>query len=179
MRTGRQDCADCEQKMLGAGHPGDALRDPTVSGHLAACAGCRELFESLQEIKPLLDRYRVPEPTEELLDAVVSGTLQAHHAPRPTPERAPIHAGMFRVFLAGLVSLPLVIMINTLIGWALYELAASLFPRAIALYCIGLFVVWASLAVSCGYASLPFLGALVISRPVDSRRALRPEIESP
>jgi len=164
--------------MLGADRPGDALRDPAVSGHLAACKDCRAFFESLQAVKPLLDRYRVPDPTVERMETVVSGTLQAY-APRPAPERVPIPTGMFRVVLAGLVALPLVILINTLTGWALYELAVSLLPRSLALYCVGLFVVWASLAVSFGYATLPFLGALVISHRVDFRQDLRPASESP
>jgi hypothetical protein len=72
---------------------------------------------------------------------------------------------LFRIFLAGLVSLPLVILINALMGWGLYELTTSFLPRTIALYCVGLFVAWASLAMSFGYASLPFLGALVRSAP--------------
>ena len=33
--------------------------------------------------------------------------------------------------------------------------------RTIALYCVGLFVVWASMAMSLGYASLPLLDTIV------------------
>lgn len=157
---GRPDCSACEQRILGAADPGDAPRDPSVSDHLAACTECRELFDSLGAVKPVLDRYRVREPTEDVIEAVLRRALQVHSA-KPTPERAPLHAGVFRVVLAGLVSLPLVILINALMGWALYEAAASLLPRTIALYCVGLFVVWASMAVSLGYASLPLLDALV------------------
>jgi hypothetical protein len=131
-----------------------------VAGHLAACTVCREFFESLGDVKPVLDRYRVREPTEELIETVFHRALQVHSA-RPIPEKTPIHAGMFRILLAGLVSLPLVIMINGLMGWALYEVAVTLLPRTIALYCVGMFVVWASLAVSLGYASLPLLDAFV------------------
>ena len=157
---GRMDCSACEQRILGATHPGDALRDPSVSDHLAACTGCREFCDSLGAIKPVLDRYRVRAPAEEVIEAVLRRAPRVHSA-RPTPERAPSHAGMFRVVLAGLVSLPLVILINALMGWALYEVANSLLPRTIALYCVGLFVVWASMAVSLGYASLPLLDAMV------------------
>jgi predicted anti-sigma-YlaC factor YlaD len=157
---GRLDCSACEQRILGAVDPEDALRDPSVAGHLAACTECRELFDSLGAIKPVLDRYRVREPTEDIIEAVLRRAPQPHPA-TPTPERAPIHAGMFRVVLAGLVSLPLVVLINALMGWALYEVAASLLPRTIALYCVGLFAVWASMAVSLGYASLPLLDAIV------------------
>jgi predicted anti-sigma-YlaC factor YlaD len=157
---GSMDCPACEQRILGAAAPKDALSDPSVSDHLAACAECKELFDSLGAIKPVLDRYRVRAPAEEVIEAVLRRAPQVHSA-KPTPERAPIHAGMFRVLLAGLVSLPLVILINALMGWALYEVTVSFLPRTIALYCVGLFVVWASMAVSVGYASLPLLDAVV------------------
>jgi len=160
---GRLECSACEQRILRAEGPWDALRDASVSDHLQACTECREFFDALGEIKPVLDRYRVPEPAEGLIETVVGRTLPIF-ATRPvleSPERTPLNAGMFRVLLAGLVSLPLVIMINALMGWALYEVAALLLPRTIALYCVGLFVVWASMAVSSGYASLPLLEALV------------------
>jgi len=158
---GRLDCSACEQRVLDAAAPGDALHDPSVSDHLAACAECKELFDSLGAIKPVLDRYRVRAPAEDIIEAVLRRAAPQVHSVKPTPERAPIHAGMFRVVLAGLVSLPVVILINALMGWALYEVAASLLPRTIALYCVGLFVVWASMAVSLGYASLPILDAMV------------------
>ena len=80
---------------------------------------------------------------------------------------------MFRVLLAGLVSLPLVILINALMVWGLYELTTSFLPRTIAIYCVGLFVAWASLAMSFGYASLPFLGVLV-NRPSGRLRPTNP-----
>jgi hypothetical protein len=154
------DCSAFEQRMLGAADPRDALREPSVSDHLAACTECGELFDSLGAIKPVLDRYRVQEPAEGVIESVLRRAPRVLSA-MPTPERAPVHAGVFRVVLAGLVSLPLVILINALMGWALYEVAASLLPRTIALYFVGLFVVWASMAVSLGYASLPLLDAVV------------------
>ena len=158
---GRLDCSACEQRILGAADPGDALHDPSVSDHLAACAECKELFDSLGAIKPVLDRYRVREPAEDIIEAVLRRAAP-RFTPQSRPRRGPrVHAGMFRVVLAGLVSLPLVILINALMGWALYEVAVSLLPRTIALYCVGLFVVWASMAVSLGYASLPLLDAIV------------------
>ena len=157
---GKMDCTACEQRILGAEDPKDALRDPSVSDHLAACPECRELLDSLGAIKPVLDRYRVLEPAEDVIEAVLHRAPQAYSA-KPIPERAPSHAGVFRIVLAGLVSLPLVILINALMGWALYEVTVSLLPRTVALYCVGLFAVWASMAVSLGYASLPLLDAMV------------------
>jgi predicted anti-sigma-YlaC factor YlaD len=161
----KRTCSDCEQRILGADSGGDAPADSGVSDHIAACADCRALYESLAEIKPVLDRYRVGEPAEALLQKVVGRALQVQSA-RPTPATVPARAGVFRLLLAGLVSLPLVVLINALIGWALYEAAISLLPRTIALYCGGLFAVWASMAVSLGYASLPLMNAIV-SRPSD------------
>jgi predicted anti-sigma-YlaC factor YlaD len=157
---GGLDCSACEQRILDAEDANDALRDVSVSDHLAACTECREFFESLGGVKPILDQYRVQEPTEELIEAVLGRALPVPSA-RPIPERAPLQAGLFRLLLAGLVSLPLVILINGLMGWALYEVAMSILPRTIAVYCVGLFVVWASMAVSLGYASLPLLDAFV------------------
>jgi hypothetical protein len=124
------------------------------------CRECRELFESLKEVKPVLDRYRVTEASEELIETVLGQALLVRPADL-APERARIDAGLFRVLLAGLVSLPLLILINGLMGWALYAVADSFLPRTIAVYCVGLFALWASMAVSFGYASLPFLGAFV------------------
>lgn len=158
------DCSACEQKILDASDPRDALRDSSVSNHLASCPECREFMECLGAVKPVLDRYQVLEPTEALMDTVINRTFQVQPS-RQVAEKAPLTAGMFRVLLAGLVSLPLVILINALMGWALYEVAVSLLPRTIAVYFVGLFVVWASMAVSFGYASLPLLDALV-KRPV-------------
>ncbi len=159
----RPQCAACEQRILRAEGPRDALRDASVSRHLQACPQCSEFFESWGKIKPVLDRYRVPEPPEELIETIVGRTVPIFPT-RPILERAewrPARGRLLRVLLAVLVSLPLVILINALMGWALYEVAALLLPRTIALYCVGLFVVWASMAVSSGYASLPLLDALV------------------
>jgi hypothetical protein len=146
--------------ILDASDPGDAFRDPSVSDHLSACTECREFFDSLGTIKPVLDRYRVSEPAEETIREVLSRAPQLPYT-EPSPVRPSNSAAAFRIVMAGLVSLPLVILINALMGWAFYEVASSLLPRTIALYCVGLFVVWASMAVSLGYASLPLLGAMV------------------
>jgi hypothetical protein len=155
---------------LSAGNLEDALVDSSVADHVAECRECSAFLESLREVKPALDQYRVLEPTAELIETVISRALVKGSA-HLVPERTPVDPALFRVLLASLVSLPLVILINALMGWALYELAALLLPRTVALYCIGLFVVWASLAVSFGYASLPFLGALVRHSPGRLRAA--------
>ncbi len=157
---GTLDCSVCEQKILNAATPGDALHDASVSAHLAACPECTEFFESIRDVKPVLDQYQVREPTEALIETVLVRTHRVQPAMR-IPEREPNRAGMFRIVLAGLVSLPLVILVNALMGWALYEAALSLLPRTVAVYFVGLFVVWASMAVSLGYASLPLLDAIV------------------
>ena len=170
--AGRLDCSACEQAILRAEALEDALNDSSVTDHVAECGECREFFESLREVRPALDQYRVREPSEVLIETVLRRAVQPHAADL-VPERARIDAGVFRVLLAGLVSLPLVILINTMMGWALYEVAISLLPRTIALYCVGLFVVWASLAMSFGYASLPFLGAFV-NRPAGRLRIANP-----
>lgn len=169
---GRLDCPACEQAILRAEALEDALRESSVADHLSACRECAEFFESLRDVKPALDRYRVREPSEELIETVLSRAGQRHPADL-VPARTGIGAPVFRVLLAGLVSLPLVVLINALMGWAFYELANSFLPRIIALYCVGLFAVWASLAMSFGYASLPFLGALV-KRPAGRLRIADP-----
>ena len=132
----------------------------------------RAFLESLREIKPALDQYRVHDPSEELIQTVLRRAVQPGAA-NLVRESASIDRGLFRICLAGLVSLPLVILINALMGWGLYELTTSFLPRTIALYCVGLFVVWASLAMSFGYASLPFLGAFV-NRPAGRLRVANP-----
>lgn len=166
----RLDCSACEQTILTAERLEDALRDSSVSDHLETCRQCREFFESLSVVRPALDRYRVREPSEQLIETVLSRAGQRHPADL-VPEGADV--SVFRVLLAGIVSLPLVILVNALMGWAFYEAAAFLLPRMAALYCVGLFVVWASLAMSFGYASLPFLGALV-KRPAGRLRISNP-----
>jgi len=171
-QQGRPACQACEQALLRADDLEAAARDSSVAGHIAVCRECTELFEALKEVKPVLDRYRVPEASQELVETVLARALEIRPA-TPAPEKATVQARMFRVLLAGLVSLPLVIMVNTVMGWALYELAASVLPRMVALYCVGLFAVWASLAVSVGYASLPFLNALV-GKPTGRLRIARP-----
>ena len=170
MGQGTLDCSACEQRILSTDDLEGVLNDPSVADHLSGCRECREFFESLRDVKPALDRYGVPEPSEELIETVLCRALQ-QGSENLVPERAPIDPGLFRVLLASLVSLPLVILINALMGWAFYELTALLLPRTVALYCVGLFVVWASLAVSFGYASLPFLGALVRHSPGRLRAA--------
>jgi hypothetical protein len=157
---GRPACQACEQALLRTDDLEAAAMDSSVAGHIAVCGECTELFEALKEVKPVLDRYQVAEASEELIETVLGRALLFRPVDLAT-ERPPVDAGLFRVLLAGLVSLPLMILINGVMGWALYELAASVLPRTLALYCVGLFAVWASLAVSFGYASLPFLGALV------------------
>ena len=170
VQQGRLDCQACEQRILSARNLGCALLDSSVADHIAECRECSAFLESLREVKPALDQYRVLEPTTELIETLLCRALQ-QGSENLIPERAPIDPGLFRVLMASLVSLPLVILINALMGWAFYELTALLLPRTVALYCVGLFVVWASLAVSFGYASLPFLGALVRHSPGRLRAA--------
>ena len=170
VRQGRLNCQACEQRILSARNLEAEPLDSFVADHVAECSECRAFLESLREVKPALDQYRVLEPAAELIETVLSRALQQGSA-NLVSDRAPIDPGFFRVLLASLVSLPLVILINALMGWALYELTALLLPRTVALYCVGLFVVWASLAVSFGYASLPFLGALVRHPPGRLRAA--------
>ena len=165
-------CSACEQALLRAEMLEDVLSDSSVADHLTACRDCTDFFESLKDVKPVLDQYRVREPPEELIETVLDRTVHRHAAGR-LPDSAWKDAGLFRILLAGLVSLPLVILVNALMGWGLYELATSFLPRTFALYCVGLFVAWASLAMSFGYASLPFLGALV-QRPPGRLRPLNP-----
>lgn len=157
---GKMNCSDCEQRLLEKEDPSAALRDAWIAGHLASCGECTEFFEALQAVKPVLDRYRVEEPAEALLEEVVGRSLE-----RLFRVPAPARAGLFRLLLAGIVSLPVVILINALMGWAVYEVAVSLLPRTVAWYLVGLFAAWASLAVSLGYASLPLLDALVRKPP--------------
>jgi len=161
MRPESLDCTACEQRLLSAEDLDAAGEELAVSGHLAGCSGCREFFESLGAVKVPLDKYRVPDPSEELLESVIAGALNVRQGDgNEAADAALARANLIRIVMGGLVAFPLVLLINTLVGWALFEFTSLLFPRAIALYCISLFVLWASLGVSLSYASLPFLSLL-------------------
>ena len=154
-----RDCALLEQRLLGSDDPDELLRDPAVTGHLRTCPDCSELFRSLAPIKASLDRYRVREPSEEILNRVLDQAGRFPHV-RETEAVGLGRPGLGRIVAAGLAALPAVILINTIMGWALYEFAISFLPRSVAMYCIALFALWASLGVSLSYASLPFLSLL-------------------
>lgn len=159
------DCARCEQRVLALDRPGDARLDPCLRAHLDRCEACRSLAEALGEVKTSLDAYRVEDPGEELLQRVMKGAGELQAA-RPIPVAREVKGGeLARVLVAGLCVLPVVLVLDSLIGWALYEVSASLLPRTLALYCTGLFVAWASLAVSLSYASLPLLTLLPRAGP--------------
>jgi len=167
MTQGQLDCTTCEEMLLGAEDLRAASQDVAVAHHLSRCRQCADLFESLAEVKVHLDQYRIPEPGEHLVEAVLA---QAATLLRESPVRAtiaaPSRATLFRVVMAGLAALPFVVLINTVLGWALYECAVYVLPRTIALYCLGVFVGWVSLTVSLSYASLPFLSMLAKTYPV-------------
>jgi len=171
MPSEQTDCACCEQRLLEAGEVEAAASAEGVREHLSACARCAEFYDSLREVKPYLDRCRVPEPAEALIAAVLADARRLlPSAALREPERASLPAGLFRVVLASLTALPLVVLINAALGYALFEFAAMVLPRTLALYCVGLFAAWVSLGVSLSYASLPFLSLLAGGAPAPARR---------
>ena len=157
------DCAECEQRLLDAHDLDGARQAPSVAAHLDGCPRCTDLLASLEDMKGHLDSYRVREPSEELIQAVLFRSRRYRHR-ATAPATAPSSASLFRVVLAGLAALPFVLLINTALGWALYELAIYVLPRTAALYCFALFVAWATLGTSLSYASLPFLSLLAGKR---------------
>lgn len=166
----KPDCTACEQRLLEAEDLHALRQEETVAGHLADCPSCADLYDSLLAVKVHLDQYVVQEPAQELIHAVLARTESLQPAVK-AQDTTPSSASLFRVVLAGLAALPLVLLINTLTGWALFELASFVLPRILALYCIGLFVAWASLGVSLSYASLPFLSLLAGETPHRARRS--------
>jgi hypothetical protein len=159
MHQEKLDCTACEERLLGADDLNALRQDPSVAGHLAECTQCAELFSSLREVKVHLDGYKVPAPSEELIQTVLTRACRLGES-APAPDAAPSRAGLYRVVLAGLAVFPVVLTINIVLGWALYEFTTYVLPRTIALYCVALFVAWASLGISLSYASLPFLHLL-------------------
>jgi len=167
MTPKQMDCAACEQELLGAKELEDPGETAGVRDHLAGCPQCVDLYQSLKEVKPFLDRCRVPQPAPQLVENVLlaaqrllPGSLVADASTLGQPSR------LFRIVLATLAALPVVVLINGALGWLLFEVASLVFPRTFALYCIGLFAAWVSLGVSLSYASLPFL-SLLAARPPD------------
>jgi len=158
-RLREQDCDIFEQKLLEAEDPALLPGDPTLAAHLHHCESCKELYRDFLLIRGSLEAYQVREPSKDLLKRVHD---QALRFPRASMETAATRtrSGLLRILAAGVVALPIVLLINTVMGWALYEIASSVLPRSVAQYCIGLFILWASLGVSLSYASLPFLSLI-------------------
>jgi hypothetical protein len=160
-RFREQECEIFEQKLLETEDPGHLLHDPALAGHLDSCRSCSELCRDFLPIRAHLEAYKVRELPGPILEKVLAQAHRVPHLPRAElPVRTNPGWGWARVFGAGLAALPIVILINTVMGWALYEFAVSVLPRSVALYCVGLFVLWASLGISLSYASLPFLSLI-------------------
>ena len=162
------DCTACEEALLGADRLEAEVADPALVAHLAGCPDCRGFLDSLRQIKPALDRCAVAEPSEALMTAVLTEALRLRPA-LPARDPLPARLALGRIVLAGLAALPLVVLINAALGWAVYALAAIWLPQTLALYCIGVFIVWASLGVSLSYASIPFLPMLATRQPPRGR----------
>jgi len=158
-RSEKEDCTVFEQRILDARDTALPDGDPALGAHVRDCESCREFWSDLRSIRESLDAYGVREPSEALLLRVGDQALRFAGA-TAEPEGPATRAGMIRLLAAGLAALPVVLLINALMGWGLYELLALALPRSLALYGLGLFVLWASLSVSLSYASLPFLSLI-------------------
>lgn len=154
------DCAAFEQRILQGRDTAVPAGDPAVAAHLRECEACRALWSDLRAIRESLDAFGVREPSEALLLRVEDQALRfaARAAAEPAGPRA--RTGITRLVAAGLAALPIVVLINAVMGWGLYELLSLALPRPVAWYGVGLFALWASLGVSLSYASLPFLSLL-------------------
>jgi hypothetical protein len=172
-RSREQECEAFEQKLLETEDPAHLLHDPTLAGHLDSCQRCSKLCRDFLPIRAHLEAYKVPELPGPILEKVLARAQRLPHVPQAA---LPVRTGpeWARIFAAGLAALPFVILINAVMGWALYEFAVSFLPRSVALYCVGLFVLWASLGVSLSYASLPFLslipGSALVRRGIPGGR---------
>jgi len=133
--------------------------DPSAGPHPEGCESLAALGRDFPSIREALDSYRVLEPSALLLERVRAQALRFPHA-SPAWQASHPRPGLLRILAAGLAALPIVLLINAAMGWALYEIAASFLPRPAAWYCVALFVLWVSLGVSLSYASLPFLSLI-------------------
>jgi len=154
-----QDCRALEQRFRGTEDLLALADDRSVASHLRMCGGCSELYLSLLPVKGALDRYEVAGPPEAVVNRFVDQALRFSRLPAATaPDR--VRRALLRVVPAGLAALPVVVLVDTLTGWLLYEAAVSILPRSVAVYCVALFVLWATLGISLSYATLPFLSLL-------------------
>lgn len=162
------ECTLFQQSVLDAAHPGRDSSEPPSGAHPGACERCTEFHRDLLAIRSSLDAYRVREPSAQILQTV---RAQALRFPRAAAAPQTVHAWprLLRILAAGLAALPVVLLVNAAVGWALYEIAVLFLPPSAAWYCLALFVMWVSLGVSLSYASLPFLSLIPGGTPRGDR----------
>ena len=167
-RPSDNDCTLFQQSVIDGADPGRDASEVPSGAHPGACERCAGFRRDLLAIRSSLDGYRVREPSAQLLETVRAQALRFPRA-AAAPEAARAWPRLLRILAAGLAALPVVLLVNAALGWALYEIASSFLPPSAAWYCLALFVMWVSLGVSLSYASLPFLSLIPGGMPRGDR----------
>jgi hypothetical protein len=136
--------------------------------HVAACASCRHEMPALATVDAALGRYAVDAPPSGLrprvLDAAASLlVLNARRARR---------RHLVRAVAAGLVPLPLIVLVDFVLVRTLGELLGTFLPRALTVYFVAEYAALLALLVALTYAAIPLLAARQLafaSRRFDGR----------
>ncbi len=137
-----------------------SLRSADMTSHIEDCASCRSLVEDLDTLRSGLDLYEVPTVPNRVLQSTVAGARKAASGATQWHRHV-----VFRLVLAALLSLPFVVGINSITGWALYGIVESLLSRPIANYVLLTFILWTTVGASLTFGSLPFFSLLTRNDP--------------
>jgi len=157
------DCEQFQELIMDAFVRGgsSSSRSPDIAFHLERCASCSSLAEDLDRLRSRLDLYEVPPPVpNRALQSTIAGAREAVSAGARWRRIV-----VFRLVLAALISLPFVVGVNSVAGWAIYEIVESILSRPIANYVLVTFILWTTVGASLTFGSLPFFSLLTRNDP--------------
>ena len=156
------ECERAKERILDAFTRGEAssLRSADIASHIDGCASCSSLVEDLDMLRSRLDLYEVPPVPNQVLQSTLTGAREAVSAGAQWRRRV-----VFKLVLAALISLPFVVGINSVTGWALYGIVESILSRPIANYVLITFILWTTVGASLTFGSLPFFSLLTRNDP--------------